>query len=116
MRMAMTSHLKLQSRSLGACRLCRIEHQCRMTSNSISQGESGLCSDVTSTHGAWRHAGVRFLLSGEVRQGQAARPPGIEPRPACLQDRRLPTELRLCLGAPAALAKFGQGQQAPTGD
>ena len=28
------------------------------------QGESGWCSDVTSTHGAWRHAGVRFLLSG----------------------------------------------------
>ena len=30
-----------------------------------SRGESGWCSDVTSTHGAWRHAGVRFLLSGE---------------------------------------------------
>ena len=29
-----------------------------------SRGESGWCSDVTSTHGAWRHAGVRFLLSG----------------------------------------------------
>ena len=28
------------------------------------RGESGWCSDVTSTHGAWRHAGVRFLLSG----------------------------------------------------
>ena len=27
-----------------------------------SRGESGWCSDVTSTHGAWRHAGVRFLL------------------------------------------------------
>ena len=25
-------------------------------------GESGWCSDVASTHGAWRHAGVRFLL------------------------------------------------------
>ena len=24
--------------------------------------ESGWCSDVASTHGAWRHAGVRFLL------------------------------------------------------
>ncbi len=30
----------------------------------ICRGESGWCSDVTSTHGAWRHAGVRFLLSG----------------------------------------------------
>ena len=28
------------------------------------RSESGWCSDVTSTHGAWRHAGVRFLLSG----------------------------------------------------
>ena len=28
------------------------------------QGESGWCSDMTSTHGAWRHAGVRFLLPG----------------------------------------------------
>ena len=33
---------------------------------SLCQGESGWCSDVTSTHGAWRHAGVRFLLSGET--------------------------------------------------
>ena len=30
------------------------------------RGESGWCSDVTSTHGAWRHAGVRFLLPGDV--------------------------------------------------
>ena len=29
------------------------------------RGESGWCRDMTSTHGAWRHAGVRFLLSGE---------------------------------------------------
>ena len=28
------------------------------------RGESGWCSDVTSIHGAWRHAGVRFLLPG----------------------------------------------------
>ena len=28
------------------------------------RGESGWCSDVTSTHGAWRHARVRFLLPG----------------------------------------------------
>jgi hypothetical protein len=28
------------------------------------QGESGWCSDGTSTPGAWKHAGVRFLLSG----------------------------------------------------
>ena len=28
------------------------------------RGESGWCLDVTSTHGAWRHAGVRFLLPG----------------------------------------------------
>ena len=30
------------------------------------RGESGWCSDVTSTHGAWRHAGVRFPLSGDI--------------------------------------------------
>ena len=28
------------------------------------RGESGWCSDGTSTPGAWRHAGVQFLLSG----------------------------------------------------
>ena len=28
------------------------------------RGESGWCSDMTSTHGMWRHTGVRFLLSG----------------------------------------------------
>ena len=29
-----------------------------------SRSESGWCTDGTSTPGAWRHAGVRFLLSG----------------------------------------------------
>ena len=29
-----------------------------------SRGESGWCPDGTSTPGAWRHAGVQFLLSG----------------------------------------------------
>ena len=28
------------------------------------RGESGWCSDMTSTHGAWRHAEVQFLLPG----------------------------------------------------
>ena len=28
------------------------------------RGDSGWCLDVTSTHGAWRQAGVRFLLRG----------------------------------------------------
>jgi hypothetical protein len=36
-----------------------------------SRGESGWCSDVTSTHGAWEHAGVRFLLSGARRMPSA---------------------------------------------
>ena len=40
--------------------LCRF----RAASTPESRGESGWCSDVTSTHGAWEHAGVRFLLSG----------------------------------------------------
>ena len=31
---------------------------------SPGRGESGWCSDMTSTHGVWRHTGVRFLLSG----------------------------------------------------
>jgi hypothetical protein len=30
----------------------------------VGREESGWCSDVTSTHGAWRHARVRFLLPG----------------------------------------------------
>ena len=30
----------------------------------VGRGESGWCSDVTSTHGAWKHVGVRFLLPG----------------------------------------------------
>ena len=29
-------------------------------------GESDWCLDWTSTPGVWRHAGVRFLLSGEL--------------------------------------------------
>jgi len=36
---------------------------------SIGQDESGWCSDMTSTHGAWRHAGVRFLLLGVLLLG-----------------------------------------------
>ena len=35
------------------------------------RSESGWCSDVTSTHGAWRHAGVRFLLSGVFQRAPA---------------------------------------------
>ena len=31
----------------------------------IGRGESGWRSDWTSTPGAWRHAGARFLLSGD---------------------------------------------------
>ena len=34
---------------------------------SLSGDESGWCSDVASTHGAWRHAGVRFLLRRAIR-------------------------------------------------
>ena len=35
------------------------------------RGESGWCSDVTSTHGAWRHAEVRFLLPGVCQPGES---------------------------------------------
>ena len=36
---------------------------CAFRANLLRGGdESGWCSDVASTHGAWRHAGVRFLL------------------------------------------------------
>ena len=38
---------------------------CQEGSGFRCRGESGWCRDMTSTHGAWRHAGVRFLLSGE---------------------------------------------------
>ena len=37
------------------------------------RGESGWCSDMTSTHGAWRHAGTRFLLSGGLRFSHCSR-------------------------------------------
>ena len=41
-------------------------HQAKFVAKATNgRGESGWCSDVTSTHGAWRHAGVRFSLSGE---------------------------------------------------
>ena len=48
------------------------------------RGESGWCSDVTSTHGAWRHAGVRFLLSGVLYHNSDSEkhkmtPAGLEP-------------------------------------
>ena len=33
---------------------------------------SGWCSDVTSTHGAWGHAGVRFPLSGVFGENNAS--------------------------------------------
>ena len=33
-------------------------------SQHTGRGESGWCSDMTSTHGVWRHTGVQFLLSG----------------------------------------------------
>ena len=42
--------------------------QCGAGVASMSRSESGWCSDVASTHGAWRHAGVRFLLSGVCLQ------------------------------------------------
>ena len=35
------------------------------------RGESGWWSDMTSTHGAWRHAGIRFLLSGGLSTARA---------------------------------------------
>ena len=42
-------------------------------SQHTGRGESGWCSDMTSTHGVWRHAGVRFLLSG----GRWPKPPSV---------------------------------------
>ena len=33
----------------------------------MGRGESGWYSNVTSSHGAWRHAGVRFLLLGDFK-------------------------------------------------
>jgi hypothetical protein len=45
----------------------------------FSWGESGWCSDVTSTHAAWRHAGIRFLLlpsSNQANPGAVLRVSG----------------------------------------
>ena len=55
-----------------------------------SRGESGWCSDMTSTHGAWRHAGAGFLLSGELRRAMRT----------CLDGRPPSSPLR-CSGAPS---------------
>ena len=44
----------------GASRRRQVVNACR--------GESGWCLDMTSTHGAWRHAEVQFLLPGVFRQ------------------------------------------------
>ena len=46
----------------------RCHNAASVVTASSSQGESGRCSDKTSTLGAWRHAGVRFLLSGASLQ------------------------------------------------
>ena len=43
------------------------EHTGHKKSVRNGRGESGWCSDMTSTHGAWRHAEVRFLLLGGSR-------------------------------------------------
>jgi hypothetical protein len=53
--------IRLRSRSIMPAQ----SQQGNDSSNTVvGRGESGWCSDVTSTHGAWRHAGVRFLLPG----------------------------------------------------
>ena len=49
------------------CRCTRAAAVCLQTlSKQDCRGESGWCSDMTSSHGAWRHAGIRFLFSGEL--------------------------------------------------
>ena len=50
------------------CCLLRLRLWCELLLHAPSRhdcrGELGWCSGMTSTHGAWRHAGARFLLSG----------------------------------------------------
>ena len=54
------------------------------------RGESGWYSDMTSTHGVWRHAGVRFLLSGGLPHAVRACLGGLlSPSPAALLRPRL---------------------------
>ena len=48
-----------------------MKHACAV--DPYSRGESGWCPDGTSTPGAWRHAGVQFLLSGVFDVGRCAR-------------------------------------------
>ena len=52
----------------------------------LGRGESGWCPDGTSTPGAWRHAGVQFLLSGAMGRFVAQRPHLVL---ACPSGRRL---------------------------
>ena len=61
-------HFQSVVRSASIPNRCSAAHFANPWLWSWCRSESGWCSDVTSTHGAWRHAGVRFLLSGVFRR------------------------------------------------
>ena len=66
------------------------------------RGESGWCLDMTSTHGAWRHAGVQFLLLGVLASfleshGLLPSPPRPQSESDCVcprKHRRRPVRAR----------------------
>ena len=78
---------------------------CFFDSQLPSRSESGWCSDVTSTHGAWRHAGVRFLLSGAFHFGPRGSYMALSVRPA--PKMRAHSNKRIC-GAPKAWAQLSK--------
>jgi hypothetical protein len=65
-------HSSTTSRSPSPFRPRRLPMVCLIIKAPLSlhsRGESGWCSDVTSIHGAWRHAGIRLFLPGDRSSG-----------------------------------------------
>ena len=75
------------------------------------RGESGWCSDMTSTHGVWRHAGVRFLLSGGLPHAVRAFLGGLlSPSPAArLRPRLFAPPVHVVMGRSGAAATTSTG-------
>ena len=83
----------------------------------FSRGESGWCSDRTSTPGAWRHAEAQFLLSGVFF---ALAIPSVLPQLVCRCAERftwcngqIPSPARKALFCPFAPPQFVTRVSAP---
>ena len=86
-----------------------MKHACAV--DPYSRGESGWCPDGTSTPGAWRHAGVQFLLSGVFVVGCCAGSSSTYP----VRSRRLDTVHRCCAVLSTVFVGAYRGQVTATG-